>query len=82
MILDPNRYKASFPPIKRLYERDLAKADKDQETIITELTITSGVPILAICLYIQKEFGTNPELEDLMKRLNLFYGYREVKELE
>lgn len=82
MTIDPNRYVASYPTVKRLYERAIAEGTKDQIAIIAELSIATYVHIIAISLYVQKEFGDNVVLSHSIVSLITFYKCDKVMELE
>jgi hypothetical protein len=82
MILDPNRYTAVYPAVKRIYERDIIKPHADQLKIIAELSISSTAPVLAITLLIQRDYGTNSVLEANIETLISFYHYTNVVPFE
>lgn len=79
MTLDSNRFKASIPSLQRIYELN---KHKDVPTLVSELSIATHIPVLAVCLWIQKLYGTSEALETQIKSLIHFYRYEIIIPIE
>lgn len=65
-----------FYPTMRYYVAQ--NSDRDINSLITNLSIMSDIPVLAVCYMYQKEFGASEELDKQIASIVSFYGYTDI----
>lgn len=79
MNLDPNKYVWALPTVKRLVDKGLQ--NDSHRGLISEVSITTGVPCLAIALFIQFIYGGSLDISEAITKISAFYKYEKVIEL-
>lgn len=75
MKLDADMYRLNIPSIKLITED---KTTEERLTLIGNLAIITGVPIIVVACYIGELYGFTAELEAKISRLMEFYTIKEV----
>lgn len=79
MKVEIGLYRNNFDFIKHYYEREI-QIHKDVVKIISELSVATGVPVIVVAHYIGEIHGYTDEVNNTIKNLIEFYGYKEIKE--
>jgi hypothetical protein len=75
MILDTTKYVNSLEKCDYIFFKDNGV---DIEKTITELSIATSIPIVAVVCYAIKLLGPSEKLLDMKAKLVAFYEYSEV----
>jgi hypothetical protein len=76
MKLTLNDYRNIIPSLQYSIEN---KGIKTVEEVLSEVSVTSHVPIVALCCYYLELYPQDIIIWGLKNRLVKFYGYTEVK---
>ncbi len=77
MTLDIARYRASTKRVLTfVVDRD--KDIYDSEGLITNISVATGVPLIAVSHFYMEEYGESEAVKELITRLMRFYGVTEV----
>lgn len=76
MTLDITRYRqVNLPLTKKWIE---VKGMEDLEQALSEIAISTGCPVIAVCHFIGELYGWTPELTTSLERKMTFYRYQKV----
>jgi hypothetical protein len=61
--------------------------DRDRDSkpvsyLVAEISVATGVPCIAIAKWVEKLYGSSEELTEQIKRLQSFYKYEKIIEIE
>ena len=78
-VLNPNLYKCHIPTIKRMIEKE---GDKPNSDVISLIAIRTGMPVLAVCMWVQCLYGVNSELTQTIDIIQEYYKFEHVVAIE
>ncbi len=70
MTIDTTKYRVNIPYIQYILAE---KTLKERYEFISILALTTGVPIIAVCVYVLELYGKDEYVEGLLNRLKQFY---------
>ena len=81
MRINIDKYRENFDWVVGIIKREYEKRGIENVKIIEEISqisATSGVPLLAIAHFVGEEFGYTPEICNSIQKIIDFYGYTNI----
>ena len=76
MILDADSYRVNIPYIALLTEN---LTDEERVNLRNVLAITTGVPIVIVCVYLGELYGFTDRVKTSIEKLSSYYAVSEIK---
>jgi len=51
---------------------------EDKDRAVTEFAVSSGIPIVVVCLFVKEKFPHFESIDNSIKRMISFYGYTKI----